>query len=393
MLTERIIRDAKPTGKAYTIWDTQVKGLGLQVTQAGKRNYVLRYKVDGRKRQAILGRASEVSLKVVRERAGEELFRVRNGEADPMQRRRESREAPTVRDLIERFFNEVAPARMQAGRMSPKTIENYTSQSERYILPMLGDIKVGKLTRADVETFAGKIKFGPQRNRVLQLLSRLFTEGERWEWRPEHSNPVRLVTRAVERPRERVLAPSELTALAAALDALEPAHPFPVNAIRVAAMTGLRISEVLGMAWAGVNLETARAALETKTGPRVLPLPAAVVNLLRGLPRVHGCPWVFAGAKRGSAVGYKLTRAVFAKAVKAAGLVDVRLHDLRRSLATRLAGAGVNSYILRDVLGHKSLAMSNRYVRQASDALADAVEKGAAITAAAMAGQPRKHHG
>ena len=318
-------------------------------------------------------------------RAGIELFAIRNGEADPFERRREAREAPTVREMVERFLAEVAPVRVQAGRMSPKTVENYTSQAKRYILPLLGDMKVAVVTRADVEQFAGKVKgSGPQRNRVLQLLSRLFTEAERWEWRPERLNPVRLVTRAVERPRERVLAPSELTALATALDGLEPAYPFPVDAIRVAAMTALRISEVLGMSWERVNLEFGRAALETKTGPRVLPLPAAVVKLLGALPRVHGCPWVFAGAKRGTAVGYKLTRDVCAKAVKGAGLADVRLHDLRRSLATRLAGARVNAYILRDVLGHKSLTMSNRYVRAAGEALAEAVEKGAALTAEAM---------
>ena len=389
MLTERIIRESKATGKAFTVWDGQVKGLGLQVTQAGKKNYVMRFKAaDGRWRQAILARASEISLKAIRQRAAAELVAVRNGEADPLERRHEAREAPTVREMVEKFFAEVAPVRVQAGRMSPKTVENYRSQSNRYILPLLGDAKVAKVARSDVEQFALKVRgAGPQRNRVLQLLSRLFTEAERWDWRPERSNPVRLVVRAVERPRERVLAPSELTALAAALDALESAHPFPVNAIRVAAMTGLRISEVLGMEWARVDVETGRAALETKTGPRALPLPAAVVNLLRGLPRVNGCPWVFAGAKRGSAVGYKLTRDVFAEAVASAGLVDVRLHDLRRSLATRLAGAGVNAYILRDVLGHKSLTMSNRYVRAAGEALAEAVEKGAALTAEAMEGR------
>ena len=68
-------------------------------------------------------------------------------------------------------------------------------------------------------------------------------------------------------------------------------------------------------------------------------------------------------------------------------LADIRLHDLRRTLATRLAGAGLNSYILRDVLGHKTLAMSNRYVRAAGAALAEAVEKGAALTAEAMGGR------
>ena len=126
MLTERMVRDAKSTGKAYTIWDGQVKGLGLQVTQAGKRNYVLRYTTDdGRKRQAIICRAGEVSLKTIRERAGLELLKIRNGEADPLERKRESRAAPTINDLLEQFFNEIVPRRAEEGRLSPVTITNY----------------------------------------------------------------------------------------------------------------------------------------------------------------------------------------------------------------------------------------------------------------------------
>lgn len=385
MLSERIVRDAKSTGKAYTVWDGQVKGLGLQVTQGGKKNYVLRFEdATGRKRQAILARTGEISLKAIRERAGAELVSIRNGEADPMTRRQELREAPTVADLLDRFFSETVPARMEAGRMAPHTVKVYTSQARLYIRPLLGDYKVAKVTRSDVEVVAGKIKSLSQRNRTLQLLSRLFTQAERWDWRPAQSNPVRLVERAVERPRERVLSPSELSALAAALDGLETEQRFPVAAIRVAAMTGLRIAEVLGMAWERVNLETGRASLETKTGPRVVPLPAAVLELLERLPRRNGNPWVFAGATRKSHITYKRTHRVFLEACKAAGLADVRLHDLRRTLATRLAGAGVNAYILRDVLGHASTRMSNRYVRAASDALTDAVERGAALTAEAM---------
>ena len=381
MLTERVVRDAKPTGRAFTIWDQQIKGLGLQVTQAGNRNYVLRYRDPlGRRRQAILARVTEISLKDVRARAGAELVAIRNGADGPMERRRESKEAPTVADLVDKFFAETVPARLDAGRMSAKTVENYRSQIRRYILPHLGGFQVRRVTRADVEKFSGLVAGGgPQRNRVLQLLSRLFTEAERWEWRPEHSNPVRLVERAVERPRERVLAPSELSALAAALNRLENEYPSQVNAIRVAAMTGLRISEVLGMVWGGVNLELGRAALKTKTGPRVVPLPAAVVSLLTEHHGEPGNDHVFPGSKPGSSVGYKSTRNVFAAAATAAGLDNVRLHDLRRTLATRLAGAGINSYLLRDVLGHKTLSMSNRYVQGAGEALAATVEKGATL--------------
>lgn len=89
-----------------------------------------------------------------------------------------------------------------------------------------------------------RIKSPSQCNRTPTIpVARLFPYAERWEWRSPHANPVRLVERAREYPRDRVLAPSELAALAGALDALETAHPFPVNAIRVAAMTGMRISE------------------------------------------------------------------------------------------------------------------------------------------------------
>jgi len=318
-------------------------------------------------------------LKAVREKAGAELVRIREGDvdADPLERRREAREAPTVADLLDRFFDEVVPARLEAGRLAKHTVSIYGSQARLYIRPLLGTYKVAALKRADVERFAGRIKSLSQRNRTLQLLSRLMTQAERWEWRPEHSNPVRLVERAVERPRERVLAGSELTALASTLEGLEATQRPAVEAIKVAALTGLRISEVLGMAWERVDLELGRAALDTKTGPRVVPLPGAVVDLLQAIPR-NGNPYVFASG-RSAHVGYRRARLVFVRACKEAGLADVRLHDLRRTLATRLAGAGVNSYLLRDVLGHKTLAMSNRYVRAAGDALAETVEKGAAL--------------
>ena len=382
MLTERIIRDARPGSRALIFWDTQVTGLGCKVFPSGRKAFVLSYRMGARKRLATLGRPSELTLKAVREKAAAELVRIRDGEADPLERRRELREAPTVADLLDRFFAETVPARMEAGRMAPHTVEIYTSQARLYIRPLLGSLQVARVTRADVERAAGKIASQSQRNRTLQLLSRLFTQAERWEWRPPYSNPVRFVERAVERPRERVLSPSELSALAAALDDLEATQGPAVAAIKVATLTGLRIGEALGMSWARVNLELGRAALETKTGPRVVPLPAAVLELLARLPRRNGNPWVFPSG-RSAHVQYKRVRLVFVRACEASGLSDVRLHDLRRTLATRLAGAGVNAFILRDVLGHSTVRMSNRYVRAASDALVAAAEQGAA----AMAGQ------
>ena len=210
---------------------------------------------------------------------------------------------------------------------------------------------------------------------------------EHWDWRPQRTNPVRGIERAREHARDRVLVPSELAALGKALDDIEAERPFSAAAIRTAALTGLRISECLSMSWENVDIETGRLVLpQTKTGRRVVPLAPPVVDLLAQLPRVNGNPWVFAGA-RGAAVTYRTTRLAFAEACEAAGLPDVRLHDLRRSLATSLAASGINAYMLRDVLGHATLTMSNRYVRGAGDSLRAATEQAAAITCAAMDGK------
>ena len=388
MLTERRIRDAKPETKTRFLWDGQVKNLGVRVTPKGAKSYVLFYRAAGRKHLATLARCSEISLKAARERAGRELAAIRAGEADPLERRRIARQAPTVNDALSRFFDEYAPARIEAGRLTEKTLSDYRKQARRYVGPLLGTLQVAKVMRHDVEKFAAKLAKTPaQRNRTLAFVSRLFTLAEHWEWRDQRTNPVRGIERAKEQARDRVLAPSELAALAESLHHLEERYPFPVAAIRVAAMTGLRISECLSLAWEHVSLETGRATLpKTKTGRRVVPLAAPVLDLLARLPRINGNPWVFAGTK-GAATTYRTTRRVFAEACERAGLADVRLHDLRRTVATNLAASGLNAYTLRDVLGHATLTMSNRYVREAGDALTEATERAASFTSAAMSGK------
>ena len=387
MLTERIIRDAKPGPKPIFLWDRQVKGLGCKVAASGTKTFVLNYYAAGRERRATLARCSEISLRDARERAGRELAAIRAGESDPLDRRREAKQAPTVNQLLTRFFDEYAPARMEAGRLTERTIADYRKQARRYVGPVLGTRQVAKVTRHDVERFAATMAKTPtQLNRTLAFLSRIFTLAEHWEWRPQHTNPVRGIERAKEQARDRVLAPSELTALAGALDSLQDTYPSPVAAIRVAAMTGLRISECLSLAWEHVSFETGRATLpRTKTGRRVVPLAVPVLHLLSRLPRINGNPWVFAGTK-GAATTYRTARSVFAHACARAGLVDVRLHDLRRSVATGLAASGIGAFAIRDVLGHSTLTMSNRYVRMAGDALTEATERAAAMTAAAMSG-------
>ena len=384
MLTERIARDAKSKGKARTIWDGEVKGLGLQITQGGKKNYVIRYMVCGRKRQAILARAGETSLRDIRKRAGEEMVRIRSGETDPLTRRDAARQAPTVAEGVQRFFEEYCPRRIANGRLSARTETDYRKQANLTILPALGKRKIADVTRADIERAVAPR--GPvQRNRTLALISRMFNLFEDWEWRAQNTNPAKRIEKAREEPRDRVLEPSELAALARALTGIEDKYPAPVAAIRIAAVTGLRIGEVRTIRWEDVSFETGRLTMpKTKSGRRVHDLPAAALEILAALPRIND--WAFTTG-RDAPTTYRYCHIVFREAARAARLEDVRLHDLRRTVMTSAAAAGVGTHVLRDLLGHKTTAMADRYVRAVGNPVRDAREHVGAAMAAMMEGK------
>ena len=379
MLTERVVRDARPEAKPRIVWDKRVKGLGLKIQPGGTKSYILDYRARGRQRRVSLGRVTEISLKAARERAGRELGNIRDGGSDLLERRQEAATAPTVVDLVKHFLEIEAPARMERGRMSARTVGDYHQQCNRYILPALGKRKVADVRRQDVEAMVRPLK-PVQHNRVLALASRLFTLAERLEWRPQHDNPARGIERHREQPRDRVLSTAELGALAKALADVESASPAAVAATRVAMVTGLRIGEVLSMRWEHVDMESGRVILPaTKTGARVHDLPTPALEVLAALPRING--WCFTTGTD-APITYKTARKVFARAAAAAGLEDVKPHDMRRTVATAAAAAGMGAFVIRDLLGHAGVAMANRYVRRAG--VRDAREQIGGAIAAAM---------
>ena len=278
------------------------------------------------------------------------------------------------------------PERIALGRMATRTAADYGQQCKRVILPALGRVRVADVQRTDVERMVATLA-PVARNRVLALTSRLFRLFETWEWTPQQSNPVRGVEHSREEPRDRVLAPSELGALAGALRSLASRYPVPVSAIYFAAVTGLRIGEVLAIRWEHVAVETGRLTMpSTKTGRRVHDLPTAALEVLDELPRINANPFTFTTG-RNAPMTYRHARDVFAQAVKMAGLGDVRLHDLRRTVMTSAAAAGVGTHVLRDLLGHKTTAMADRYVRAVGNPVRDAREQVGAAMAAMMAGK------
>ena len=247
----------------------------------------------------------------------------------------------------------------------------------------MGRIRIRDVARRHIDA-AVRALAPVSRSRAIAFASRLFAEFERWGWRDPNTNPARGIPRARENPRDRILTGDELARLSQALDAAEAKRPASVAALRVAAMSGLRIGEVLSMRWEDIDFASGRVVLpHTKTGPRVHDLPPQALDAIAGLPRV--IDHVFTADLR-AATTYRTVRRHWVDACEAAGIKGARIHDLRRTVATRAAAGGASAHVLRDLLGHSTLAMASRYVRALGDPVAEARRRVGSEIAAAMAG-------
>jgi integrase len=367
-LTDRFLtsRKAPATGRAiYT--DATVPGLGFRVSDVtprnpeGRRDWLLRYRPRGQAQKAVaLGTYPAVSLSSARQRAGEIVAAARRGVDLTALEEREA-EVQRAAEAKARPLSEIARAYLD----SIKRLRSWRSIESRtrcHIIPKLGNKPVGEITRADVVEFLDDLErkegLRHQVNRCRETLRAIFAYAIERDL--VTVNPVTGVSkRKVEIPRDRTLTTDELTALWRAIDKL----PQLSRAyFRLLVLTGARRNEVRCMAWSELDLDAGlwRVPPERNKSGRAfdLPLTAPVVETLRALPRIG--PMVFTlNGKQPMAVHQLIER------VRGdAGLIDVRLHDLRRTLRTGLAELGVSFEVAERVLNHAMpglQAVYNRY--------------------------------
>ena len=248
------------------------------------------------------------------------------------------------------------------------------------LVPAIGGLDLDEVQRSDIETMVNPLR-PVLRNRVLALTSRLFRYFEDEGLRQQYSNPCRAVERGREQPRDRTLNRAEMLAFGRALAKAE-INPVKRAVVQVATLTGLRISEVIALRWDCVDFDSGNVLLPTtKTGRRIHPSSKAALDVLNGQPMVSDYVFCIRPPKP---IGYPAVRLAFLKVVKAAGLSNVRLHDLRRAFMTRAAESGISAHTLRDLLGHKTAVMADRYVRRRNAPVAQATEQVSGALAKAL---------
>jgi integrase len=385
-LTDKIVKALPvPRSGNRITYDSDVKGFGIRITQAGSRAFVLNYRTRvGRERRFTIGSFPDWKTTAARDEAAALKKRIDRGE-DPMADIEVARGAKTVADLAERFLREHSERKNRAG-----TTASYRALLENWILPKLKHIKVNEVTYSDVDglhawvTKAG----GPYAaNRCLAVCSKMFSLAIKWQWRTD--NPVRGVERNQETKRNRFLSGDEITALLAALNAQEDAQA--ANIIRLLLLTGARRSEALHATWDQFDLEAGiwikpGATTKQKTEHRA-PLSGPARQLLAdiladetaraGTRGSELSKWVFPSRVNGGP--RDTVQRPWGAICEAAGLKTFRLHDLRHTYASILASAGLSLPIIGQLLGHTQAATTHRYSHLLDDPLRAATERVGAI--------------
>jgi integrase len=381
-ITKRTVDALHSTGTDQFLWDSDLKGFGLKVTAAGNKAYILQYRRGGRgspTKRVTIGRHGALTPEQARKEAARLSGAIANG-GDPAALRAAEKSAPTVRALAARFVTEHVETKTK-----PRTAAEYRRLLQNVVLPALGSKRVRDVTRADISRLHHKHRATPYAaNRTVAVLSKLFTLAEKWGERADGSNPCRHVEKYAEHRRERMLSAQEFGRLADALRGSDRS-PYVIAAIKLLVFTGARMSEILGLKWEWIDFERCEARLpDSKTGAKTLHFPAPALAVLADLPRVEGNPHVIVGQVCGAHLVNleKPWRAIR----RAAGLSDVRLHDLRHAFASVAASSGMGLPIIGKMLGHTQAATTHRYAHLASDPVKAAAATVANKIADAMRG-------
>lgn len=382
-LNKRNVDALQPREGEYFVWDEDLPGFGVRVMPTGFKGYLIQYRdTAGRTRRQRLGRHGTVTADEAKAEARRMLSEAARGH-NPAEETKRRRFAATVADLCERFLSDYVPTHCK-----PSTAKEYRRSVDLFINPAIGMMKVEDVTRTHIAEVHLKHRDIPyQANRTLGVLSVLFNQAEIWGLRPDGSNPCRHVKKYQEEKRERYLSPEELARLGAALEELETSgeeSASAIAAVRLLILTGCRLGEIQTLKWSYIQGNSAMLP-DSKTGAKRVYLGAAALVVLAGIERLADNPYVITGKLPGS----HLTdmQKPWRRIREAAGLGDVRLHDLRHSFASNAVGMGESLPMIGKLLGHNHVQTTARYAHLADDPMKLAADRVSAEVARLMGGK------
>lgn len=371
-----------------------ITGLGIRVTAAGSKAFILNYRVGRRERRLTIGDWPDWTISAARDYAAElKRDKIDRG-IDPLGEREAQRDAKTVNDLCDRFLSDYV-----AHECRPSTAKDYEGLIRLYIRPKLKNIPVAELTQEDIkELHRAVTKDGKPyaANRMLAVMSKMMNLAKAWKWTSDPVNPVAEIKKNPEVKRKSYLSPTEIGRLSEALGKLHDQQS--ANAIRLLMFTGARRGEVLGARWDQFNLAKrlwTKPGATTKQGTEhevhlsrpAVKLVIAMCRSARARAKIEQSPvsdYLFPNQglrqnlraiKRGEKPTRKTAvtphqtdlKNAWSKVTTEAGIPGFRIHDLRHTYASILVSAGLSLPLIGSLLGHTQAQTTQRYAHLMAD--------------------------
>ena len=372
-LTDAAIARLRPREREYTVWDSRIAGLGVRVRPTGGRSWILLLDAGGRTKRVSLG---PVSTKTVAEARREALGR----HTGPQPEKAAGPAVPLFRDFVagpwkEAHFDRYKPS----GR---KTVSGFL---RRQLLPAFGSKPLDRITPARVgQWFDRYSRTAPGgANRAFDILRQIMN------FAVACGHVGISPTAGIERNRRpaltRFLSREEIARLHEVLDAqTREGDRQQADIIRLLLLTGCRKSEITGLRWAEVH-EDMLALADGKTGPRTVPLGSRSRAILDRQSRA-GSPFVFP-SPHDPVLPRSPELGLWYRVRREAGIEDVRIHDLRHTMASHAVMNGVPVPVVSRMLGHSNVQMTMRYAHLADRDIEAAAERTGQAMAQLIGGQ------
>jgi len=366
------------SGKRDTYLDTKANGLQLRVSHTGVKTFSVYRRIKcGDAERVTLGRFPDMSIDQARRKTMEISLAISEGH-NPAEVKRGTKAEMLFSDLFADYID-------RHSKQHKKTWMEDQDKYNNHISPALGKKKLSGIDRSDISMLHSAItKAGSPiaANRILALISSVFgwaMSAGMWE-----SNPALGIRRNKEKSRDRFIQGDELPRFFQAV--ADETNETVRDYVLISLLTGARRSNVCSMRWQDINFDRAEWRIEeTKNGtPQTVALSPEAIHVLQNRKPSDNSIFVFPGD--GKTGHLAEPRKGWERILKRAGIDNLRIHDLRRTLGSWQAKTGASLAIIGKSLNHKHQNTTAIYARLDLDPVRDSINTAtsAMLTAAGL---------
>lgn len=350
-------------GRRLVIYDTNRPELALRVTEKGTKTFLIIKKHKGESIKITLGRYPIMTVSQARKQTLEVLAELAKG-INPNEEKKKLRAETTLEELFKEYMERHSKKQKKSWKYDEKDIPRFFGGWFKK--------KISSISRRDIQLMHQKITEENgvyQANRMLARIRSMYNKAIEWGW--NGTNPASGIKQNKEIKRDRFLLPQEIPDFFKAVE--QESNVVTKNYIWISLLTGARRSNVLAMRWDEIDffLKIWRIP-NTKNGePLNIPLTETTIKLLKEIERTS--EWVFPSST--SASGHlEDPKRAWKRILERAGIKNLRIHDIRRTLGSYQAITGASLNIIGKSLGHKSQTATQIYARLTNDPVREAME-------------------